>query len=72
MKPISCSCQSPGGNVICIACAAALTGYSIWTMYKKAEAGELPSVRLSSRHRVYLRDSLTYWLKSHESGDLAA
>lgn len=63
-----CTCTDPLKNLICAVCAAAMTGYAPKTVLNKAEAGELPSVPLSRRHRMFLRESLLYWIKSRETG----
>lgn len=67
-KQWQCTCTDPTKTVICVVCAAAMLGYSPWTVYAKAEAGELPSVPMSRRHRMFFRESLAYWLKNRETG----
>ena len=49
---------------------AALLRYSVKTIYKKAARGEIPSVVLSRRKRLFKRDAIQYWLVQHEMGDL--
>ena len=49
---------------------AALLRYSVKTIYKKAARGEIPSVVLSRRKRLFKRESIQYWLVQHEMGDL--
>lgn len=67
-KQWHCTCTDTTKTVICVVCAAAMLGYSPWTVYSKAECGDLPSVPMSRRHRVFLRESLAYWIKNHETG----
>lgn len=63
-----CCCTDPSKTLICVVCVAAMTGYSPWTVYNKAEAGEIPSVPMSRRHRMFLRESIAYWIKNLETG----
>jgi predicted DNA-binding transcriptional regulator AlpA len=63
-----CTCTDPTRTIICVVCAAAMTGYKPSTIYNKAEAREIPSVPLSKRKRVFYRESLAYWLKGLETG----
>jgi len=67
-KVWTCGCTDPTKALICVVCAAAMTGYSPWTVYAKSELGEIPSVPMSRRHRMFLRESLIYWIKNRETG----
>ena len=49
---------------------AALLGYSVKTIYKKAARGEIPSIALSRRKRLFKREAIHYWLVQHQIGDL--
>lgn len=49
---------------------AQLLRYSIKTIYKKAARGEIPSIALSRRKRLFQRDAILYWLVQHQMGDL--
>lgn len=53
-----------------IAQVAELLHYSIKTVYKKAARGEIPSVVLSRRKRLFQRDTIMYWLVQRQVGDL--
>lgn len=44
--------------------------YSPKTVYKKAARGELPSVPLSRRKRLFDRETLQYWLTNRQMGKL--
>jgi len=68
MRTWKCTCTDPTKTVICVVCAAAMTGYQPSTIYNKAEAHEIPSVPLSKRKRVFLRESILYWIKGLETG----
>lgn len=49
---------------------ANLLRYSVKTIYKKASRGEIPSIPLSRRKRLFSRDALEYWLANKRTGDL--
>jgi len=49
---------------------AALLDYSVKTIYKKAARGEIPSLALSRRKRLFRRETIMYWLVQHQMGDL--
>ena len=49
---------------------AKLLHYSIKTVYKKAALGEIPSIPLSPRKRLFSRDAVIYWLASKQVGKL--
>ncbi len=49
---------------------AELLHYSPKTVYKKAARGEIPSIALSRRKRLFNRDVILYWLVQRQSGDL--
>ena len=49
---------------------AKLLHYSVKTVYKKAARGEIPSIALSRRKRLFNREVILYWLVQRQSGDL--
>ena len=49
---------------------AELLHYSVKTIYKKAARGEIPSIALTRRKRLFRRDAIMYWLVQHQMGDL--
>jgi excisionase family DNA binding protein len=49
---------------------ARLLHYSRKTVYKKASRGELPSVPLSRRKRLFDRQTIRYWLANRQMGKL--
>ncbi len=49
---------------------ARLLHYSVKTVYKKAARGEIPSIAISRRKRLFNRDTIMYWLVRHQIGDL--
>jgi len=49
---------------------ATLLRYSIKTVYKKAAKGEIPSVPISRRKRLYNREAIAHWLANKQMGDL--
>jgi excisionase family DNA binding protein len=49
---------------------AQLLHYSVKTVYKKAARGEIPSVVLSTRKRLFDREIINYWLVQRQTGDL--
>lgn len=44
--------------------------YSTKTIYKKAAKGEIPSVPLSRRKRLFNREAIMYWLANKQMGNL--
>jgi excisionase family DNA binding protein len=49
---------------------AAMLRYSIKTVYKKAAKGEIPSVTLSRRKRLFSQEAIEYWLTNRQIGKL--
>jgi excisionase family DNA binding protein len=49
---------------------ATLLRYSPKTIYKKAARGEIPSVFISRRKRLFSRDAIHYWLANRQTGKL--
>ena len=49
---------------------AKLLHYSVKTIYKKAARGEIPSVPISRRKRLFSRDAINYWLANRQMGNL--
>lgn len=49
---------------------AQLLRYSVKTVYRKAAKGEIPSIPISSRKRLFNRESITYWLAARQMGKL--
>ena len=49
---------------------AELLHYSIKTVYKKAARGEIPSVPISRRRRLFSWEALQYWLANKQMGKL--
>ena len=49
---------------------ARLLRYSVKTVYRKAARGEIPSIALSRRKRLFNRETILYWLVQRQSGDL--
>jgi excisionase family DNA binding protein len=49
---------------------AQLLHYSVKTVYKKAAKGEIPSVSISRRKRLFTREAIYYWLANREVGKL--
>jgi excisionase family DNA binding protein len=49
---------------------AKLLHYSQKTIYKKAARGEIPSVCLSRRKRLFSREAIHYWLANRQMGKL--
>ena len=49
---------------------AKLLHYSPKTVYKKAARGEIPSIPLSRRKRLFNRETILYWLVNKQIGDL--
>ena len=57
-------------NLMTIQEVAALLRYSVKTVYKKAAKGEIPSVPLSRRKRLFSREAIEYWLANKQMGNL--
>ena len=57
-------------NLMTIQEVAELLHYSIKTVYKKAAKGEIPSVPISRRKRLFSRDAINYWLANKQVGNL--
>lgn len=49
---------------------AELLHYSPKTVYKKAASGEIPSVPISRRKRLFSREAIGYWLANRQMGKL--
>ena len=49
---------------------AELLHYSAKTIYKKAARGEIPSVPISPRKRLFNRETIMYWLANRQMGNL--
>jgi excisionase family DNA binding protein len=49
---------------------AKILHYSPKTVYKKAARGEIPSVPISRRKRLFSRDAIQYWLANKQIGKL--
>jgi excisionase family DNA binding protein len=49
---------------------ATLLHYSTKTVYKKASRGEIPSIPISRRKRLFSREAIHYWLANKQIGDL--
>ena len=49
---------------------AQLLHYSPKTVYKKAAKGEIPSVPISRRKRLFSREAINYWLANKQVGNL--
>ena len=58
------------GMLMTIDEVAKLLHYSPKTVYKKAAKGEIPSVPLSRRKRLFNREAITYWLANKQMGNL--
>jgi excisionase family DNA binding protein len=57
-------------TLITIEEVAKLLHYSPKTVYKKAARGEIPSVPLSRRKRLFSREAIHYWLANKQMGKL--
>ncbi len=57
-------------SLITIEEVAKLLHYSPKTIYKKAAKGEIPSVPISRRKRLFSREAITYWLANRHMGNL--
>ena len=49
---------------------AELLHYSPKTIYKKAAKGEIPSVSICRRKRLFRREAIEYWLANRQMGNL--
>ena len=49
---------------------ASLLHYSVKTVYKKAAKGEIPSVPISPRKRLFNREAIAHWLANKQMGSL--
>lgn len=49
---------------------AELLHYSAKTVYKKSARGEIPSVPISRRKRLFSRNAINYWLANKQMGEL--
>lgn len=49
---------------------AKLLRYSPKTIYKKAARGEIPSLPISRRKRLFSREAIEYWLANKQMGNL--
>ena len=49
---------------------ARLLHYSVKTVYKKSARGEIPSVPISPRKRLFNREAIHYWLANKQMGNL--
>jgi excisionase family DNA binding protein len=49
---------------------AKMLRYSPKTVYKKAARGEIPSVPLSRRKRLFSREAIEHWLANKQIGNL--
>jgi excisionase family DNA binding protein len=57
-------------TLITIQEVAQILHYSPKTIYKKAARGEIPSIPLSRRKRLFSRQAIEYWLANKQMGDL--
>src|SRR3989442_13000929 len=57
-------------TLITIRDVASLLHYSTKTVYKKAARGEIPSIPISRRKRLFNRDAILYWLANKQMGNL--
>ena len=57
-------------TLITIEEVAKLLHYSLKTVYKKAATGEIPSVPISRRKRLFSREAIHYWLANQQMGKL--
>jgi len=49
---------------------ARLLHYSTKTVYKKAARGEIPSVPISRRKRLFSREAIYFWVANKQMGKL--
>ena len=57
-------------TLITIEEVAKILHYSPKTVYKKAARGEIPSVPISRRKRLFSREAIHYWLSNKQMGKL--
>jgi excisionase family DNA binding protein len=57
-------------TLITIREVAEILHYSPKTIYKKAARGEIPSVFISRRKRLFSREAIDYWLANKQMGKL--
>ena len=57
-------------TLITIKEVATILHYSAKTVYKKAARGEIPSVPISRRKRLFSREAIYYWLVNKQMGKL--
>ena len=62
--------MSEASKLLTIQDVAELLHYSIKTVYKKAAKGEIPSIPLSPRKRLFSRETIQYWLANKQMGNL--
>jgi excisionase family DNA binding protein len=62
--------SSSAGPLMTIEDVARLLHYSVKTIYKKSARGEIPSLMISSRKRLFSRATIQYWLANKETGNL--
>ena len=63
-------CLSESMTLLTINEVAKILRYSPKTIYKKAAKGEIPSVALSRRKRLFSREAIYYWLANRQIGNL--
>jgi excisionase family DNA binding protein len=57
-------------TLITIKEVAKILHYSPKTVYKKAARGEIPSVPISRRKRLFSLEAINYWLANKQMGKL--
>jgi excisionase family DNA binding protein len=57
-------------TLITIEEVARILHYSTKTVYKKAARGEIPSVPISRRKRLFSREAIYYWVANKQMGKL--
>lgn len=62
--------MAPTTTLMTIEELAKLLHYSPKTIYKKAARGEIPSVPISRRKRLFSREVIDYWLTNRQMGKL--
>jgi len=62
--------MNEGVTLLTIEDVAELLHYSVKTVYKKAAKGEIPSVAISRRKRLFNREMIYQWLANKQIGDL--
>lgn len=58
------------GTLMTIEEVARILHYSVKTVYKKSAKGEIPSVPISRRKRLFSRAAIEYWLANKQMGNL--